>query len=338
MLSSLGWLYGKIINKRNSLYKKGSLKSRSLGVPTISVGNITVGGTGKTPLVAYIVNVLAEKGETVCVISRGYKRENENERVLVSNRQEILVDARKGGDEPLELAKQLLGKAYVIADANRVEAGMWAKKEFGITAFVLDDAFQHQKVKRDLDIVTIDATNPFGNGKTLPAGILREPLENLERADLFVITRSNLIDDLTDLRTQIREHAKTQPILISHNETAKLVQINGLIESELSEHQTYFAFCALGNPNNFFDQLVREKYEIVGIKQFPDHYSYTKDDIQTLENSAKESGAKAFITTAKDAVKLTNIDFSIPCCVSETKLVFNDEKKLHETIHAVFNV
>ncbi len=188
----ISWIYGTIIEARNSLYEKGVFKSFSLGVPVISIGNITVGGTGKTPLVAFVAEILAEKGEKVCIISRGYGRKNPKKRVLVSDGENILADARQSGDEPFELAQRLLGKAIVVADANRVSAGNWAREKFGITAFVLDDAFQHRKVKRDLDIVTIDATNPFGNKKMLPSGILREPLKNLKRADAIVITRANL--------------------------------------------------------------------------------------------------------------------------------------------------
>ena len=340
MLNPLSWLYGKIINKRNDLYNKGSLKSTSLGVPTISVGNITVGGTGKTPLVAYVAEILAERGEEVCIISRGYKRDNEKERVLVSDSKSVLVDVKTAGDEPFELANKLLGKAFVVSDANRVEAGLWAKKEFGITAFVLDDAFQHLKIKRDLDIVTIDATNPFGNSKTLPKGILREPIENLKRAGLFIITRANLVENLEEIKKQIKAHNQNSPIITAHNKFTKLTKLEDYPNQTTDKRQTandkHLAFCALGNPDNFFDQLVGENYKIIATNKFNDHHFYTQHDIEELEKKAEESNASAFITTAKDAVKLKNLNFETPCYIAESTMLFDDEKKLRQIIDTVF--
>ena len=139
MLTPFSWLYGKIADTRNALYDRGVFVSHSLGARTISVGNITAGGTGKTPLVAHVAKILAERGENVCILTRGYGRENPSERVLVSDGLNILADAKQGGDEPVELAVKLLGKAVVVADANRASAANWAKDKFGITAFVLDD-------------------------------------------------------------------------------------------------------------------------------------------------------------------------------------------------------
>ena len=339
-MSPLGWLYGKIINLRNARYEKGVFKSHNLGAPTISVGNITVGGTGKTPLVAYIAEILADKGEKVCVISRGYKRENEKMRVLVSDWGNILVNVKKAGDEPFELASKLLGKAIVIADANRVEAGKWAAEKFGVTAFVLDDAFQHRKAKRDLDIVVIDATNPFGKRKSLPSGILREPLENLKRADLFVLTRTNLIDDIDEIRVEIEKHNQTASIVACENKISSVTKI----EEFLSENRyrsnlikdKALAFCALGNPDNFFDQLEREGFKIVSTKAFRDHHPYSQKDVKDIEKLAREHGAKLILTTAKDAAKLGGLNFNVPCYVVENNLSFDDAKKLRDQIDAVF--
>ncbi|HSK72417.1 MAG TPA: tetraacyldisaccharide 4'-kinase [Pyrinomonadaceae bacterium] len=346
MLSPFGSIYGAIANARNSLYRKGIFKSFSLGAPTVSVGNITVGGTGKTPLVAFIAEILNENGEKVCILTRGYGRENERERVLVSDGKAILADVKQAGDEPLELAQKLLEKAVIVADANRVEAGFWACEKFGITAFVLDDGFQHQRIRRDLDIVCVDATNPFGNGKVLPSGVLRESLANLKRADAIVITRANLIDEkqISNLKSKISEFAKC-PIFLSENKISNLVNLKEFPakaqraqkEGGESKKGGAFAFCALGNPNNFFEQLKRENFNLVSSQTFPDHHFYKQKDIAELEKKAKQTGAESLITTAKDAVKLKDLKFDLPCFVAESEMIFQDEKKLREIINAVFN-
>ena len=234
-MMALGYLYGAITNVRNALYEKGFFKSFSPGAPTVSIGNSTVGGTGKTPLVAFVAEVLAEKGEKVCILTRGYKRENPGKRIVVSDGEKILADVKQSGDEPFELAKKLLGKAIVIADKNRAEAGLWAREKFGITAFILDDGFQHLRVRRDLNIVCIDATNPFGNGKVLPGGILREPLQNLKRADAIVITRANLAKNLETLKSEISRFNPHCPILISRNSVSNLIELN---EFHAKPHRT----------------------------------------------------------------------------------------------------
>src|SRR5688500_15759403 len=221
----LSRLYGGIMNLRNSLYEREFFKSYSLGVPAVSIGNITVGGTGKTPLVALVAESLAEQGEKVGILTRGYGRENPRKRVLVSDGEHILSDARRSGDEPFELARKLLGKAFVVADADRVSAAIWAREKFAATAFVLDDAFQHRKVKRDLNIVLIDSTNPFGNEKVLPSGILREPLKNLKRADLIVITRADLSDEIENLKSKIAGYNPVCPIIVSQNKVSNLTEL-----------------------------------------------------------------------------------------------------------------
>ena len=331
-------LYGAITDARNSLYEKEFFKSFSLGVPTVSVGNITVGGTGKTPLVAFIAGILADDGEQVCVLTRGYGRENPKKRVLVSDGERIFVEPNAAGDEPFELAQKLLGKAIVVADADRVAAGNWARDKFRITAFVLDDAFQHRRVKRDIDIVTIDAMNPFGNEKLLPKGILRETLKNLKRADAIVITRANLTNKIQDLKARIAKCGANCPIFVTEN---KVLRVNDLekfsVNPQSSEKEfkseakplksRALAFCALGNPNNFFEQLRHENFDIVSTEIFPDHYFYTQRDIAKLEKRAREAKAEILLTTAKDAVKLKNLSFNLPCLIVESEMIFagNDD-------------
>lgn len=340
MLSAFSWLYSKIIDQRNSRYESGKFKTHLLSVPVISVGNITVGGTGKTPLVALVAEILAENGEKVCVISRGYKRKNPKQRVLVSDFNEIVADPNTAGDEPFELARKLLRKAIVIADANRVEAGRWAFEEYRITAVVLDDAFQHRKIARDLDIVAIDATNPFGNEKTLPAGILREPLENLKRADLFIITRSNLSKNIDKIEQRIREFNKDSPILLCESRTKEFFELESFgatIETpvEVSRAMPLIAFCALGNPDNFFDQMRLEGLAIARTKSFSDHHWYNQRDVDRLHDLASSESCRGFVTTSKDAVKLYQLNFRKPCYIANNELIIPQKKKLREMIDAV---
>lgn len=339
----IAWLYEKIVEARRSLYEKNFFKSASLGVPTISIGNITVGGTGKTPLVRFVAEVLAEKGGKVCILTRGYGRENSKKRVLVSNGEKVLVSVKEAGDEPFELARKLLGKASVIADANRVSAGIWARKELGITAFVLDDAFQHFKVRRDLDIVTIDATNPFGSKKTLPTGILRENLTNLKRADAIIITRANLFENIENLKSEITKYNADCPIFTAKNETSNLIELKDFLQTTEQiqnpkskiQNRTSLAFCGLGNPSNFFEQLKNENFRVVSTEKFPDHHFYTQKDVEKLEKTTREKKAEILLTTAKDAVKLGDLSFTLPCFVVESEIIFDNEKKLRETVYSV---
>ena len=336
MFSLPGSIYGRLADLRNTLYDRGILKTHPLGVKTISVGNITAGGTGKTPLVARVAEILAEKGETVCILTRGYGRKNPRSRVLVSDAKNVLADAATGGDEPVELARKLIGKAIVVADADRVSAAKWALDEFGITIFVLDDGFQHRRAKRDLNIVCVDATNPFGNGKMLPAGILREPLKNLKRADVVVLTRANLVEDIENLRSQISDLKSGLPVFMAENKIWNVIGLDDFLAGN-SKRQSVekipaLAFCALGNPGNFFEQLRRENYEISVRKVFSDHHSYTQNDIANLETVAGNSNVEALLTTAKDAVKLNRFKFTIPCFVVEIQLMLDDDKSFRDLI------
>ena len=341
MLKPLGWVYGRIIDLRNLFYDKGWFKSFDLGARTISIGNITAGGTGKTPLVAYAAELLAGNGKKVCILTRGYGREKPRWHVVVSDRNKVLVDHKTGGDEPVELAQKLLGKAIVIADADRVTAARRALEAEKITAFVLDDGFQHRRAKRDVNIVCIDATNPFGNGSLLPAGRLREPLKNLSRANAIVITRANLVDDTSNLRSEISKWAPKTTIFECSSKIAVLTEIGARAvdrkdEEQGGQAQKYLAFCGLGNPANFFRQLESEGFEVVTPKPFPDHHFYKQEEIRKLERRAKAAGAGALITTAKDAVKLSGLKFELPCLIAEVKLVFDDPDGFRRLIISSF--
>jgi tetraacyldisaccharide 4'-kinase len=339
-LAPFGSLYGWIIDLRNWIYDRGWLGSYDLSARTISIGNITTGGTGKTPLVALVAELLADSGEKVCILTRGYGRENASARVLVSNGESVLVDAKTGGDEPVELAHKLLGKAIVIADPDRVAAAKWAKENFGVTAFVLDDGFQHRRAKRDLDIVCVDATDPFGNRLALPAGRLREPLSNLKRADAIILTRANLAKDIDDLRSEI-SNLRSEisdlkfPIFMAKNRIARFVRLqdfHGRPANPINEVGRAFAFCGLGNPQNFFDQLIQESVKVAGTKAFTDHHKYDGKDVETIESAARKIGADCLVTTAKDAVKLSDLKFEVPCYVAIAETVIDDAEAFRKLI------
>ena len=352
ILPPLGLMYGFGMDVRNWLYDRGILPSYPLGARTVSVGNLTAGGTGKTPVVALASRILADAGETVCILTRGYGRRNAKERVLVSDGKSLLADAATGGDEPVELARKLIGKAVVIADADRVTAAKWAREEFGITAFVLDDAFQHRRARRDLDIVCIDATDPFGGG-IIPAGRARERMSGLGRADAVIITRADLVDDISELRSKITAFASAAEIFTAKNEISQVLPLEeylssghstnaasepGRVLDSLGGIRRLTAFCALGNPENFFSLLARrygdrpKAFERSAVKRFPDHHFYTQQDIDRLEQQARSFGIDCLLTTAKDAVKLSGLRFGLPVYVVEVEVVVGDEAEFRRLL------
>lgn len=336
LLAPLGALYSLATRARIGLYRAGALKRYALGAPTISVGNMTTGGTGKTPLVEWVARVLAREGRRACILTRGYARADERKQVVVSDGERLLAGAREGGDEPVMLAEKLLGKTAVISDSNRLRAALWAKENLGSDAFLLDDGFQHLRVIRYLDIVVVDATNPWGNGKLLPRGRLREPKSGLARAHCIVITRVNLSEDVSALREEVKSLSGGKPVLLSEARTASVDALSG-VEGESRRGGANLsmplgAFCALGNPQQFFSQLRTEGYEVAFTRSFPDHYMYTQADVDALSAEARSSGAHALITTAKDAVKLRSLRFDLPCFVLEIEMSFDDEQLIADLI------
>lgn len=329
MASLLSTIYGRVIETRNRFFDRGTFSANDLGARTISVGNITTGGTGKTPLVAFIADLLAKRGERVCILTRGYGRKDVSKRVLVSDLDQVLANSEDAGDEPLELAGKLLGKAIVVADRDRVAAAKWARPQFGITAFILDDGFQHRRAKRDVDIVCIDATDPFGGGKVLPAGRLREPVAGLKRADAIVLTRVDLADDLAGVEDQIRTAAPDVPVFRARARLSEFKPLNGAAnEVDLASIDSLnaFAFCGLGNPLAFYSLVEREGFHLTATHSFRDHNRYTAVDLKTIEVTARGSSANLLLTTAKDAVKIDAGQFSLPCFSVEIEVEIDDAK------------
>lgn len=333
-LTPLSLLYNAMMRARTALYRKGLIASYSLGAPVISVGNITTGGTGKTPVVAWIAGALASTGLRVCILTRGYGRKDAGRRVLVSDGERVLAEASAGGDEPRLLAEMLKGQAAVLSDRDRVSAALWARRELGSEVFILDDGFQHLRVRRELDIVTVDATNPFGGGRLLPQGRLREPPASLKRADLIIITRSEQVADAHSIKREVERLSGRKNALISRMRTGAVRPLTDQSQGSLSAPSSYrvAAFCALGNPQSFFKHLERTGFDLTHARAFTDHHLYTQGDIDALAREARERGAEALLTSAKDAVKLRSLRFQLPCFVVEIEFVFENETALREMI------
>lgn len=319
ILPPLSTLYSAVTRTRLSLYQRGAFRTTKLDQPVISIGNMTVGGAGKTPLVEFVSKIIADAGKKVCILTRGYGRQNPERQVVVSDGRAILASPGEAGDEPYLLATNLLGLAAVISSADRISAARDAIEVFGAECFVLDDGFQHLRLARDLNIVTVDATNPWGSGQRagqlLPYGRLREPLSGLRRADCVVLTRCDQVVNLDPLREQVRGLIHDRPIFES---TMRPVRPQNPTDAVA-------AFCAVGNPPAFFAQLRNSGYELAIEKTFRDHHIYTQKDIDDLADGARRAGATSLITTAKDAVKLRSLSFPIPYSVFEIEIALEDE-------------
>lgn len=323
ILPPLSVLYGAVTRTRLSLYRRGTFHSTKLDRPVISVGNITTGGTGKTPLVEWVARSLAGSGKKVCILTRGYGRDNPQQLVVVSDGRTVMTTPSEAGDEPFLLATNLLDvSAALICSADRVAAGNEAIRRFDTDCFVLDDGFQHLRVARDLNIVTIDATNPWGGGHLLPYGRLREPLSGLSRADCIVITRTDQVNNIDSVLNEIRRFAGAVPVFKSRMRTSRIRSLDGFSDEIIPP---VAAFCAIGNPRSFFNAIT---HEVIFQKAFPDHHRYTQTEVDSLIEAAKRVGANSLITTAKDAVKLRSLSFSLPCYVLEIEPQIEDEAEL----------
>jgi len=282
----LSGLYRLVVQSRNRLYNIGLLKTHSVSVPVISVGNITVGGTGKTPLVAWLAKYVSSK-KTCAILTRGYKA------------------ARDSVDEPSLLARAA-PDTPVVVNPNRI-AGAKEAIANGAEVLILDDAFQHRRLARDLDIVTIDATCPFGYERLLPAGLLREPLKSLKRADAVIITRADHIE-----KNRIEEIQRTikviNPLLVTAIAFHKPLCIRDIqgVESQPAQlkDKKVFTFCGIGNPDAFSTTVKSLGALITGSMVFDDHYHYSKSDIDRIAANAGTLNADLVLTTEKDFSKI----------------------------------
>jgi tetraacyldisaccharide 4'-kinase len=267
----------------------------------ISIGNITVGGTGKTPVTASIARMLLVQGYKVAVISRGYGGSLEGQTCVVSDGATIMLGAGECGDEPYLLASTIPGLMVVIG-SDRSAAGLMAMQQLSPDVFLLDDGFQHLRLHRDLNILLLDFSKPFGNGLTLPAGLLREPLAAIRRADLILFTRApqggtNPID------TQGIAHC------LARHTLADLLPLNGgsPLTFAACQNKKIVACAGIADPEAFFDGLRRQGLNLVACLHFPDHVAYNGERYEEIAEAMRVSGAELLVTTEKDGVKMKGL-------------------------------
>ncbi len=299
--------YRGLLGARAWLHARGVLRSRSAGVPVASIGNLTVGGTGKTPAVLLAVQTLLDLGHRPVVVSRGYGRRGHGVRV-VADAASIRLDAEDAGDEPFLLARRLPGVPVVVS-SNRYEAARLAVARFGATVIVLDDGFQHLTLAKDLEIVMARAGRPWGNGRLLPAGPLREPLDGLARADLVVAAGAARLEDASEVIAAARVHAPGVSVLTAVYVATECWEAARMQPVKLEElaGRRLVAFAGIGTPGRFGETLRSLGAIVDMLWSFPDHHWYSRSDLARLAARAQEAGADGLVTTEKDWARLRRI-------------------------------
>jgi tetraacyldisaccharide 4'-kinase len=290
---------------RQAGYRRGWFEVRHLARPVVSVGNLTMGGTGKTPLVAAIAGILLRRGWKPSILTRGYGRAGKQTMVVVPPGAGRAADPREVGDEPALLAR-LVPEVPVVVSADRFRAGQAAEEQFAVDVHLLDDGFQHLKLARAVDVLALDVTQTISDRHLFPAGRQREPLDALRRAHLVVLTRADSADPqpLADL---VAEQHPAARIFTSRTKLLGWADAftGEAVSTDDLRSRKVVAFCGLGNSSVFFVDLRRWGFELAGQRAFPDHHVYTGGEIQELAAEAGRRGAAALLTTQKDAVKLS---------------------------------
>jgi len=290
LLRLMSFVYGIVVSVRNWLFDSDLKKSYAVPVKVISIGNLTTGGTGKTPVVAEIANQLTQDGLKTGLLSRGYHslESGENDEKLVLDRLCPGISQWQNPDR--------------VAGANQAKV-----EQPELDALVLDDAFQHRRIERDLDIVLIDATNPWGYGYQLPRGLLRESRRGLQRADVIVITRADLISELelSKLKQEIKTITPDHPVVVSRFVASGWLTLDGRqLPLEEITYSTVTACCGIGNPESFRNTLTAVNCFVKSFLGFPDHHHYDEKDLQSLTNKMQQDQTETLVMTLKDLVKI----------------------------------
>ncbi len=325
VLKCLSVVFAAVVSVRYALYRTGLLRRFPLGVQVISIGNVTAGGTGKTPVTEIFARTLASEGRKVAILSRGYRRKEApwwrrvftqviDPPLVVSDGRRVLLDASVGGDEPYMLASNLPGVAVVV-DRNRVKAGRYAVKRLGCDTLILDDGFQYQKLKHSIEVVLVDSTNPFGNGNMLPRGILREPARHLKRADIIFLTKCR--GDVSAVKDQIRSYNAKADIVECNHSPRVLKDVWSRKEYPLSwlEGKTLCTLSGIASPKGFENSLRHMGAKVVWCERYADHHRYDSSEILYALNRTADMGADALVTTEKDAVRFPRFETSPVKCL-----------------------
>jgi tetraacyldisaccharide 4'-kinase len=299
LLWPLSILYAFVVWAKAWCYARGIFRARRLSGVVISVGNLTVGGTGKTPIVLAIAERLVQQEKKVAILTRGYR----------GSANDSGGRGEPQSDEVALLRERLKGKVQFGIGADRYGNGIILARH-GIDSFVLDDGLQHLKLARDANVVLVDSTDPFGGGRVLPAGRLREPLSALTRADLVVITRCAQSPSPA-IEAIVRRHTAS-PIFYASTRLESVLRIPRLdvpLREQEWRQARFLAFCGIGNPTAFFDDLRLWSFQVAGERSFADHHSYTQAEAIELEQSASNCGADALLCTEKDVWNLRNVRF-----------------------------
>lgn len=306
LLSPLSLLYSLVVSAKAWGHARGIFRKRKLPGTVISVGNLTVGGTGKTPVVLAIAEHFAAQGKQAAILTRGYRGTSDSGSSGVPQSDEVAL-----------LRERLAGKVQLGVGADRYKSGMVLSRH-GVDSFVLDDGFQHLKLSRDADVVLVDATDPFGGGMVLPAGRLREPLGGLRRADFVVITRS-VQSPSPAIEAMVRRHTKS-PIFYASTRLESVLRLPRLdvaLPHEDWQSGRFLAFCGIGNPAAFFEDLRAWGFRVAQQRSFADHHVYTTHEAAELQVAASNCGAEALMCTEKDVWNLRNVSFAgvpVYCC------------------------
>ena len=291
------------VKLRCAAYRRGWLKTRRLSRPVISVGNLSVGGTGKTPMVILIAGILLAAGKHPCILTRGYRRRGKDP-MLLDPEEKLVYDPRQVGDEPAALAEALPDVPIVVA-ADRFRGGRLAERSFRPGVFILDDGFQHLALERDLDVVLLDVSAPASDLAPLPAGRLRETFQALERADWAVLTRTEL-GDASGMEARVRA---ANPRARIFRCSAKFAGLRDARSGQAEPPESLYgrkvaAFCGIGNPGAFFRGLRSWGFDVAAERAFPDHHAYGHRDLESIFAMARGAGAEAVLTTGKDLMNL----------------------------------
>lgn len=320
---------------RRHFYSQGYVPPKELPCKVISIGNVVVGGSGKTPLTITIAKLLKKDTELkLAVASRGYKGRSKSTSI-VSDGEKIFLSIEKAGDEPYMMAKKLSGVPIIIGK-DRYKSGLLAINLWGIEVLLLDDGFQYLKLKRDVDLVVIDSTEVQKLNYVLPRGYLREPLSSIKNADAIVLTRVDQCNDIGNIYSIIRKIDNTLPIFESIYEPVSLIEIgtSKVVSFESLKGSKVLAVSGIANPKSFIKTLDSLSPSQIKTISYPDHHNYSKRDIEDIEKIAVDSKSDVIITTEKDAHKLTEIK-AIPllALAIELKLLGSDEKELLDLIY-----